>query len=234
MNDVNVGFTNFRFGYTALPNPDLDSESSWSFETGLRLSGRTARFDIGAYHTRYDDFIQSLQVVGFDPVNDLIIFQSVNLDEVEIEGIEAQLEWAPEQLPDGLSLRFAASWSEGDNLENDQPLNSVLPFNAVVGLDYAGANGRWGGSLLARGAAKQDRLDETEGPLYVPDGYVVFDATAWYRPTAGTRIRGGLFNLLDEDYTRWLDVAGLPADAPNPERFQSPGFNVGLLFDIAF
>jgi len=234
VNDVNVGFTNFRFGYTALPNPDLDSESSRGFETGLRFSGRTTRFDVGAYHTRYEDFIQSLQVVGFDPVNNLIIFQSVNLDEVEIAGIEAQLYWAPEQFPDGLSLRFAASWSEGDNLENDQPLNSVSPFNAVVGLDYAGANGRWGGSLLARGASKQDRLDESEGLLYVPDGYVVFDATAWYRPTEDTRLRAGLFNLLDEDYTRWLDVAGLPADVTNPERFQSPGFNVGLLFDIAF
>jgi hemoglobin/transferrin/lactoferrin receptor protein len=103
-----------------------------------------------------------------------------------------------------------------------------------LGLSYAGQDGRWGTSLIARGAAKQDRLDETDGPLYVPGGYVVFDATAWFRPTPNTRLRGGLFNLTDKAYTDWLDVAGLPADIPNPERYQSPGFNVGLLLDIEF
>lgn len=234
VNDVNVGFTNYRFGYTSLPNPDLESESSEGYEVGLRYAGSTAQLDFAAYHTDYDDFIQSLQVVGFDTVNNLVIFQSINIDRVEIRGLEAQLDWAPQAFPEGLSLRFAAAWSEGDNLENGQPLNSVQPFTAVAGLDYAAINGRWGGSLLARGASKQDRLDETEGALYVPGGYLVFDATAWYRPTESTRIRAGLFNLTDEDYTRWLDVAGLPADTPDTGRFRSPGFNVGLLFDIAF
>ena len=37
--DVNVGFTNFASGYTTLPNPDLESETSESWELGLRLSG---------------------------------------------------------------------------------------------------------------------------------------------------------------------------------------------------
>jgi len=234
VNDVNVGFTNFQFGYTTLPNPGLESETSRGFEFGLRFEGLRAHFNVVAYNTKYDDFIQSLQAVGFDPASGLLIFQSINIDEVEIGGIETQLDWAPSMFPDGLTLRFAASWSEGDNLQNDQPLNTVQPLNGVLGLSYAGRNGRWGTSLIARGAARPDRLDETDGPLYVPGGYVVFDATAWFNPTPNTRLRGGLFNLTDEDYTDWLDVAGLPADLPNPERYQSPGFNVGLVLNIEF
>lgn len=234
LNDVNVGFTNFRFGYTTLPNPDLKSESSKGYEFGLRYAGATARLNVSYFNTDYDDFIQTLQNVGFDPVNNLIIFQSINVDSVTIDGIETRIEWAPGMFPDGLTLRLAASWSEGDNNENGQPLNTVAPLNGVLGLDYAAQNGRWGASLLTRAAEKQDRLDDTDGPLYVPDGYVVFDATAWFRPTSNSRIRGGLFNLTDEAYTDWLSVAGLPSSTPNPGRFQSPGFNVGLLFDIEF
>jgi hemoglobin/transferrin/lactoferrin receptor protein len=229
-----VGFTNFQFGYTTIPNPELKSETSRGYEFGLRYSGETARFSVNHYKTNYDDFIQSFQSVGLDPITGLLIFQSINVDEVSIDGFETQLEWAPTAFPDGLSLRFAASWSEGDNDQTGQPLNTIAPLNGVLGLSYAGENGRWGGSLLARGAEQQDRLDESAGALYLPGSYVVFDASAWFQPTANTRIRGGLFNLTDEDYTQWLDVAGLPANVSNVERFRSPGFNVGLLLDIQF
>lgn len=234
VNDVNVGFTNFQFGYITIPNPDLESETSRGYEVGVRYATSTARFNLSYYDTDYDDFIQSFQTVGFDPATGLIVFQSVNVDAVSINGIETQFEWAPAAFPDGLSLRFAASYSEGDNDVTGLPLNTIAPLNAVLGLDYAGQNGRWGASVLARGADKQDRVDDSAGSLYIPDGYVVFDATAWFRPTPGTRIRAGLFNLTDKDYTAWLDVAGLPADVPNPERFQSPGFNVGLQLDLEF
>lgn len=234
VNDVNVGFTNYQFGYTAIPNPDLESETSRGFETGIRYVGDRSQWEVSAYRSDYENFIESFQVVGFDPVNNLIIFQSVNLTEVEIQGIEVRGQWAPAFFPDGLYLRFAGSWTEGDNLENDQPLNSVAPANGVLGLDYTGMNERWGGSFLARGAERQDRLDETNGPVASPDSYVVFDLTAWWKPTANTRLRGGLFNLFDEDYTAYLDVAGLPADTPNPERFQRPGRNFSLAFDWTF
>ncbi len=232
VNDVNVGFTNFEFGYTAIPNPDLKSETSKGYEAGIRYGGDAARFDLSGYKTDYDEFIQSFQAVGFDPFNNLIIFQSVNLDEVEIHGVEGRLDWAPEAFPDGWLMHLSAAWSEGDNEVTGQPLNTVQPFTATLGLDFTSQDARWGGSLVARGASKQDRLDESEGELYVPGGYVVFDATAWFRPTPNTRIRGGLFNLFDQDYTRWLDVAGLPADLANPQRYQGPGFNVGLMLDI--
>ncbi len=234
VNDVNIGFTNFRFGYTALPNPDLQSETSRGIEGGLRFSTAALRFDVAAYQTRYDDFIQSRQVVGVDPDSGLVIFQSINVDEVEIDGLEASADWAPEAFPDGLSLRFAAAWSEGDNLQTGEPLNTVAPFTAMLGLDYGHGSGRWGGSFMARGAARQDRVDASDGPLYIPGGYVVLDATGWYRPGPSSRIRAGLFNLTDKVYTRWLDVAGLPAGAPNKERFRSPGFNVGLILDLQF
>ena len=112
VNDVNVGFTNFQFGYTAIPNPDLDPESSRGIEFGARYEAERVAISAAAFRTRYDDFIQSLQAVGFDPVNQVLIFQSLNLDEVEIEGIELSARLRPARFPEGLSLGLTAADAE--------------------------------------------------------------------------------------------------------------------------
>lgn len=234
VNDVNVGFTNFQFGYTAIPNPDLRSESSWGLEAGMRYQGARANWEITAFHSEYEDFIEALQVVGFDPLNNLLIFQSVNFTEVEIAGMEARGEWSPEAFPDGLSLQFAGSWAEGDNLQSGQPLNSVAPPNGVLGLAFDSPSLTWGGSAQLRGALEQDRVDESAGPLFVPDTYVLLDLTAYWKPSQNTRLRAGLFNVTDEDWWSWLDVAGLPADSPNVERLRRPGRNFSVAFDWSF
>jgi len=234
VNDVNVGFTNFQFGYTALPNPDLRSESSRGFEVGLRHSGRRVSFDVAAFSTRYDDFIESFRVVGFDPINQLTLFQSVNVDEVDIEGAEFQGRFTPAVFPDGLSIKLSAAYAEGENRETGQPVNSIAPLNGVLGIDYTEPGGRWGTSLIARGAAQQDDLDESDGPLLSPAGYVVYDAIGFWRPLERLRIAVGLYNATDKAYSSYLDVQGLAANTSNPQRFQRPGRNFSVAVDWTF
>ena len=234
VNDVNVGFTNFQFGYTALPNPDLESESSRGYEIGLRHTSGSSSWDIAVFSTRYDDFIESFQVVGFDPVNQLLLFQSVNVDEVDIEGVEFRGQFTPGWFPEGLSLNLSAAYADGENRETGRPINSVAPLNGVIGFDYTPLAERWGMSLMARGASRQDDLDETGGELLDPAGYVVYDAIGFFRPMPGLRVSAGVYNLTDRAYTAYLDVQGIPADVTNPERFQRPGRNVSLAFDWTF
>lgn len=234
VNDVNVGFTNLVFGYTTLPNPDLKSESSQGYEAGVRFASPTTQWDFALFTTRYDDFIQSFQVVGFDPVQQLLLFQSVNVDEVEIQGAEFSGSFAPAVLPEGWRLRASVAYAEGENLETGLPINSVAPLNGVLGVDFVSSDSRWGGSLLARAAASQDDLDETEGELLSPDGYAVFDLLGFWRPTDNSRFRVGAYNLTDEAYTAYLDVQGVPADTTNPDRFQRPGREYSVALDISF
>ena len=233
-NDVNVGFTNLVFGYTTLPNPDLKSESSQGYELGFRFGGDTARWDLAVFTTRYDDFIESFQVVGFDPVQQLLLFQSINVDEVEIKGAEFSAELTPAVLPDGWRINVAAAYAEGENRQTNQPINSVAPFNGVIGVAFDDPSGRWGSSFVTRGAARQDDLDTTDGELLSPAGYVVFDAFAYWRPSDRTRLRGGLYNLTDHAYTAYTDVQGIPADTANPQRFERPGRTISLAFDWTF
>ncbi|MEO0576323.1 MAG: TonB-dependent hemoglobin/transferrin/lactoferrin family receptor [Pseudomonadota bacterium] len=234
VNDVNVGFTNFQFGYTALPNPELESESSRGYELGARFGNASLQLDMTVFHTRYDDFIQSFQVVGFDPVNQLLQFQSVNVDEVTIEGAEVSAVWLPRALPDGWRFNVSAAFARGEDEITGQPINSVAPFNAVLGVDYAAANDRWGATGLVRGAMRQDDLDETNGALLEPAGYVVFDAIGFWRPTANTRLRAGIYNLADREYTAYLDVQGVPADTADAARFIRPGRQASIAFDWTF
>src|SRR5690606_32515912 len=49
-NDVNLGFTNLQFGYTAIPNPDLEPETSDGIELGLRYAGDVAHASLSAYY----------------------------------------------------------------------------------------------------------------------------------------------------------------------------------------
>lgn len=234
VNDVNVGFTNFQFGYTALPNPELRSERSRGYELGVRFAGQRATAELAAFTTRYDDFIEPLQVVGFDPLQQLLIFQSVNVEEVEISGLEFQGRMTPAFLPAGMSLNLSGAYARGENLETGAPINSVAPLNGVLGLEYANPEGRWGGRFLARAAAGIDDVDESAGALLQPAGYVVYDLVGYWRINDKLRLSGGVFNLTDHAYTAYLDVQGAPADITNPGRFERPGRNVSVAIDWIF
>lgn len=230
-NDVNVGFTNFQFGYTAIPNPDLQSEESQGLEFGLRTSSSTVDFSASVYDNRYDNFIEPFQVVGFDPVNQLLIFQSVNLTRVDIKGAEFALNWAPTFFPTGLSFRSSAAWADGEDQDTGLPVNSVEPFSAVAGFDYTDINQDWGLSLLARGASGRDELDNSNGDVFQAPGYVVADATAFWRPSENLRLRGGIFNLFDTNYYNQANLTDLPANSSTVQRLQAPGINASISID---
>ena len=234
VNDVNVGFTNLQFGYTTLPNPDLESESSRGIEVGVRMSGENASFEASTYVTRYDDFIESFQVVGFDPVNQLLLFQSLNVDEAEIEGAELSAAATIPFMPDGWKVNVAAAYADGRDRTTGVPINSIAPLNGVAGLSFTQPAGLWGASLLVRGAALQDDLDEADGPLLSPSGYVVVDTNAYWRPTEAMRLRAGVYNLFDRDYTAYLDVQGVPQSTLNPDRFRRPGRHFSVAIDYTF
>ena len=233
-NDVNVGFTNLQFGYTSLPNPDLESESSRGVEVGFRATGTTFSIDVSGYRTRYEDFIESFQAVGFDPVAQLLLFQSVNVDKVEIEGAELSAAIAPAIFPEGLTVRLAGAYANGHNRVSGAPLASIAPLNGVVALDYARPSGYWGASWIARGAQRQDDLDDSEEALLSPSAYIVFDAVGFWQPTEALRLRGGVYNIGDAAYTSYLDVQGIPADTADPDRFQRPGRHFSVALDYSF
>lgn len=234
VNDVNVGFTNLQFGYTTLPNPELESESSASIEMGIRFKSEATTVEAVAFETQYDDFIESFQVVGFDPVNQLLQFQSVNVDEVKIKGAELKGRVILPYYSEQFSVELALAYAEGVDQSSGAPINSVAPFSGNLRLQYKDQSDQWGGSVVLSGAARQNKLDNTDGQRFSPAGYAVLDAFGFWKPSKNTRLRAGLYNVLDRDYTSYLDVQGLPEDTANLARFERPRRNVSLAFDWQF
>lgn len=241
--DVNVGFTNLLGGYKTISNTDLTSESSAGLEFGIRLIGETGFFQFAIYRNDYDDFIESFAIApayaaqrGIDPADGLLTFQSINRDEVEINGYEMSARVGLSQIAEALanwSLRFAFASATGKDIGEDQPLESVDPLDGVVGLIYTPDSQRWGSELIltaAQGKAEDDISEDST--RYLSSGYGALDLLIDFRPIDRMMVNIGLFNLTNKQYIRWIDTVSIGSDAPL--RFTQPGFNaaVSLRFDF--
>ncbi len=243
-NDVNIGFTNLQFGYTAIANPDLRPETSDGLEAGLRFVGDAVYASVSAHYTRYDDFIESLRQVGFDPAQGpfgLAIFQSQNVHSARIHGIELRTGADLGVLADaweGWSLRCAAAWTRGKGRGPEQAdigdgaieeqvrtrvLDSIDPPTAALGIAYERA--RWGMELAGRFAG--GKRDASSDAAYRQPGYGVLDLYAHWRFMPGARVDVGVRNLADRRYSTAGSVPQLlPAASTTLDRYSAPGRNV--------
>jgi hemoglobin/transferrin/lactoferrin receptor protein len=208
--DANIGLDLPLFNYRAIPNPDLKSETSDGIDLGLRWQGLSSSAHVSVFHTRYEDFIESKVRLGIDPASGRVLFQSQNLDETRIQGIEAgwSMRW------DSLGFDGSAYFAEGTNKENNEALNSVGPAQAVLGLSWYSQNDRTVVRLKTTLTDSWDDRDETSGELFKPAGHAVFDMFFMRRLGDNVSLRAGLHNLTDRTYWNWSDVGGLSPDDP--------------------
>jgi hemoglobin/transferrin/lactoferrin receptor protein len=212
--DANIGLEIPVFNFRAIPNPDLKSESSDGFDLGLRWHGTFANLRLAVFHTSYDDFIESKMRLGVDPISGRVLFQSQNLEETEIEGLEAG--WHS-RLPGVLnSISFDGSLyvARGENKEDGQPLNSVGPAQAVLGAGWSAANGSRNVYLRATITETWSDRDESRGELFKPPGNTLLDLFATQKLSSRITVRAGLLNLTDRTYWNWADIRGLAPDDP--------------------
>ena len=229
-NDVNIGFTNVMFGYTAIANPDLRPETSDGLEAGLRFNGDAVYASISAYYNQYDDFIESLAFVGVNEQG-LMVFQSRNVSEATIHGVELKAGVDLGRLSpawDGWSLRGAAAWSRGEDETDDQPLESVDPPTASLGIAWSGE--RWGGELAGRFVGRRDRLPEAAdgGEYFESPGRAVFDLYARWNVAPGAKLNLGVFNLTDRKYWGAGALPLVSGSSATIDRYSAPGRNFAV------
>jgi hemoglobin/transferrin/lactoferrin receptor protein len=232
--DVNVGFTNAIARYTTLPNADLEPETSDNVEVGLRWTRGAAFASLSVYSNRFDDFIESFSFVGIQPGTGFTIFQSRNLDDVEIHGVELKGAVPLPQLLPGLALRGAFSWGEGDERNADLPLNTVDPARAVIGLQYRADGARWGAEFVTTAVERKRRIDQTAGPFFAPPGYITVDLLADWRISERASINAGVFNVTDRKYWEWADARGRLANDPTLDFYTQPGRSLGAQLRLSW
>ncbi|MBF2013795.1 MAG: TonB-dependent hemoglobin/transferrin/lactoferrin family receptor [Rivularia sp. T60_A2020_040] len=233
--DANIAFTNFLFGYTVLPNNNLKPETSDSYEIGIKGSYSQLNFGLSGFYNRYNNFIDT-EFVGLTSIGgrNFQQFQSQNIEGAEIYGLEAKAEYRLSPSKYGLSLIGSLAWAEGNNLQNNQPLDTVDPFQAVVGLRYRAPEDRWGSELVTTFVAANQRAAESGTDLFIPDSSFNLDLLGYYKFSDKVSLNVGLFNLLDKKYWRWQDVRGLTNNSPEIARRTLPGFNATVGLKVAF
>jgi len=233
-NDVNLGFTNLQFGYTSIPNPDLKPESSNGFEMGLRADGRYGYFSVAAYENKYRDFIESQAIVDIDPETGFITFQSINLSRVKIRGVEARYGLDFGAFSDALrgwSLKGSLATARGDDETANQPLPSIDPAKAVVGIAFDRES--WGAELVGSFVERKDRLpaatDDDPTVLFAAPGYSTLDFYSHWQVLPQVQLFGALTNITDRKYWEWGIVGGIPVSS-TIDRYTAPGraIRVGL------
>jgi|GEM_PF-82619 len=246
--EINSGFSNTFGGYRTLSNPDLQPETSNTFELGVRGGFQQARFSLTGFYSTYDNFIEQFETVGTEPTGCfppfspgcVQVFQSVNLEKVEIYGVEFQGEYRFSPDPDGFSLMGAISWVQGNDKETDKPLESINPFEAVLGLRYRAREERWGAELISTFVGEA-RVEEDPGE-FIPESYFLLDLTGYVKLGKNVTLRGGVFNILDTDYVTYADARRLndtinsvttdPAFNQRRTRLTQPGINFGFTISV--
>ncbi|PTU63805.1 TonB-dependent hemoglobin/transferrin/lactoferrin family receptor [Chromobacterium sp. Panama] len=232
--DANMAFTNPVQRYQVLPNPNLKSESSRGVELGLKGQWDSFDFGVTAYANRYKDFID---LASLGTINGLSAYQYQNIGEVEINGAEGRAAW-----------RFAPAWramasiayAQGRDKQRNQPLASLTPLNATLGLRYDQAN--YGGEAFLRLVTANTRIpdlrpDEARGQSTIPfkaPGYATLDLTAYWKPAKNTILRAGVFNVFDQKYWKAADVRGKSSSVRTLDLFTQPGRNLSASVEYTF
>ncbi|MCH7881965.1 MAG: TonB-dependent receptor [Proteobacteria bacterium] len=169
-----------RFGFYG--NPNLDPETSESIELGLTYAlSNNASFAI----TYFDNTIEDLIELNGS------FTQMINVDEVEISGIEVNYQ------------ARRNNWTYSLNLLSQDPRNKITnevlsrrSKNRIgINLDYQQASWQAGGNISIVGERDNSSFDSI-----ILDRYELVNVFARYRLDKSANISAKIENLFDEDY----------------------------------
>lgn len=256
-NEVNYSFRAdipFR-PHKGIPNPDIQAETSNNFELGLRSRSKQFDFDITGFYNRYNDFIQTAALIGYDD-NDIgsitpvpfQTFQTKNVSEAEIYGLEIKTAYRFNSQPGGFVLRGGLGLQIGNDLTENKPLATVGPLQGVLGLGYQSVNDKWGAELIGTFVAKAREQANFVNPTsiivgqpessrtfinpYEPEGYTLLDLIGYYRINPNLTLTAGIYNIFNSEYYQYSDVRTIDSNSRFFEaqrgRYAQPGTNIAV------
>lgn len=235
--EINSGFANTLSGYRVVPNPDLKAETSDGFELGVRGKFPQGKLSVIGFYNSYDNLIQRFVNTGTENVpgfsRPFIRFQSQNVANARIYGVELSGEYRFNERPDGISVFGALAYAVGDDQTDNRPLNTINPFKANAGIRYRAPENRWGTEFVGTFVGSPRVPLDTQ--LFVPGGYTLFDLTGYINFTPLISLNVGVYNLFNQKYFDYSDLRTFPAaDSARVDRFAQPGTNIAASLSWKF
>ncbi len=208
-----------------IPTPDLEPETVWSYDAGIKLSSAHWELEAFAWYADYDNKISSRFTGDMTPEGRLVV-QSDNLNSATLYGVESGVRYIA---GDSLEFYGVLNYTRGEETEADGstiPADRVPPLNGRVGMIWMPGID-WRVEPYLDFADRQDRLSprDERDPRINPEGTAGFGTlnllVSWQATeTLSTGLR--LQNLSDKNYREH----GSGIDAP--------GRNLGAWLELMF
>lgn len=230
---VNNGFTMLAGPnpYTTIGNPNLQPETSNTLEVGVRGQNHRLRYSASAFKARYKDFIAGNILIQDNPFPTPDIFQSINFNQVDIQGFELRGDWAFNE-DWSASLSYAHARGDQETNGNSTPLITIDPDKLVMGLRYD-KDSRYGAQALLTMVERKDR-NPNPTQFYTPGSFEVLDLFAYYNINQHWNVNVGVFNVFDRKYFLWSDVRNLTPNSAQIDAFSQPGRNATVSVKYQF
>ena len=165
---------------------------------------------------------------------ELNAFQTQNVSSAEIYGVEFTGIYYFSSQQDGFYIGNVFAWSEGNNLTDGLPLETIVPVTNRLSLGYQGLDDRWLVSvgMVYTGRPRLSNDYQEAQPYYIPSSSLVFDLEAYWKISDSVSLNASINNLTNEAYFNYQDVRGLDNSNGDILRFSQPGrnFQVGIKF----
>ena len=210
-------------GGTILPNPDLDPETSNNFELGARYTGDKLDFDIAAFLSLADDYINTRTIDNAE-----MIYQYENVGKATTYGVELTASY---ELPYNITPYASMTWMRrqfdyggilGKTYDTGTP-----DFTYRAGIRYEHDFGLWTftADTYARGATDRDEESESEGEITKTHhaGYTTanIELGALFGDERQYSVTAAVLNIFDKEYyvNDSLPEAGIHAVVTANARF---------------
>jgi len=230
---ANLSFNNLAYGYGIVPNANLSPETSKGTEIGFRSDTVNRSWSITRFDNQYEDFIQST-AAGFDFINQIVLFQSQNLNDVDIDGIELSFS---RKLSD--TLTFSYDLIRIDGKSDGIPLSSISPDQAMIALKHLSVDEKFSANLYLN-MVDESFNNFTSGCgrsggacLTLPDREI-FDLYTSYKFNEHLELNVAFKNLSDQKFWDWTTVNGFAADQANLDLWLEPGRNTSVSLKVIF
>lgn len=173
-------------GVTA-PSPDLEAETSWTIEGGLKAKHAYFRGALTLFHSRINGLVTRVPVeeayagetmpqlyrdllATYGGEEGVGVYVFDNVDEAQLQGVELA---GVVPLPSDLSLYGNVAWMRGKVLllngalpDAEKPWEAHIrrepPLNGVLGVEWEPLHTRFWAGVFVRGAAAQRRLNRSD------------------------------------------------------------------------
>ena len=207
-----------------IPNSDLEPESVWSYDLGLKSIGSRWEAEFFLFYSDYQDKISSHFTGDLTPEGRFVV-RSENSNQLQLWGFESGLRYLVNDVSEAYAVINYTRGSEDTGNGATVPADRVPPLNGRIGLAYNKGSFRL--EPRVDFASRQDRLSprDEEDPRINPQGtesWITLNLLLSWQASPNIELGLRLENLADRNYREH----GSGIDAT--------GRNIGFWFNSLF